>query len=176
MAGMLSLHNQAPQASSNQGCNVMKIIIAMIAGLSFGVVGISPAFAWHLIPENTKFTGKGNTSATKSGITLKCTADFGGDVDGTGTGYVNSGSFTGELGCSSVTLKNLPWKSVAVGKSAVHIENVTFDSPIGNCGPGTIAVKLASGIISFSNVQLPGNCTISGRITTSPKLSIATGD
>lgn len=154
----------------------MKTILAIIAGLSFGIAGVTPACAWHLIPENKSFTGSGNTSATKSGITLKCTADFDGNVDGTGTGYVNSGKFSGELGCSSVTLKNLPWKSVAVGKTAVHIENVTFDSPIGNCGPSTIAVKLSSGIISFSNVQVSGGCTISGKITTSPKLSIQTGD
>ena len=154
----------------------MKTIIAITAGLLFGIAGIAPACAWHLIPENMNFTGSGNTSATKNGITLKCTAAFKGKVDGTGTGYVESGSFTGELGCSSVTLKNLPWKSVAVGKTAVHIEDVTFDSPIGNCGPSTIAAKLSSGIISFTNVQLAGSCTASGRISTSPKLSIATGD
>ena len=69
----------------------MKTIIAIIAGLSFGVAGIAPALAWHLIPESTDFTGKGSTSATKSGITLKCTAAFKGNVDGTGTGYVDSG-------------------------------------------------------------------------------------
>jgi hypothetical protein len=28
----------------------------------------------------------------------------------------------------------------------------------------------------FSNVQVSGGCTISGKITTSPKLSIASGD
>lgn len=153
-----------------------KTLIAAIAGLSFGIAGISPALAWHLIPENQSFTGKGNTSATKSGITLKCTANFTGDVDGTGTGYVTGGSFSGQLGCSGVGLANLPWKSVAVSATSVHIENVTFTSIIGNCGPGVIAASLRSGVISFTNAQLKGNCKISGKITTSPKLSIVTGD
>ena len=154
----------------------MKPAIALIAVLSFGIAGIGPAAAWHLIPEGTNFTGKGTTSATKSGITLKCSASFTGDTDSSGIGYITGGSFSGEIGCSSVTLGNLPWKSVAVGRYVVHIENVTFNSPIGDCGPSTIAVKLRNGVISFSNVQVSGGCTISGRITTSPKLSIASGD
>lgn len=152
------------------------IIMGAVAGFSLAIAGISPAFAWHLTPEGTNFTGKGNTSATKGGITLKCTANFKGNVDDTGTGYVTSGSFSGELGCSGVTLGNLPWKSVAVGAKTVHIEDVTFKSIIGDCGPSTIAVKLASGVISFSNVQLAGSCTASGKITTSPHLKIVTGD
>jgi hypothetical protein len=154
----------------------MKTAIAIIAGLSFGVLGITPAFAWHLTPEGKSFTGSGTTSATKSGITLNCNAKFTGKVDSAGTGYVESGSFSGAIGCSSVSLKNLPWTSAAVGRYAVHIEDVTFDSPIGNCGPITIAVKLRNGVISFSNVQVSGGCTISGKIMTSPKLSIASGD
>lgn len=154
----------------------MKTALAIIAGLAFGIAGVTPAFAWHLVPESTNFTGKGNTSATKSGVTLKCTASFTGDTDSSGIGYITGGSFTGEIGCSSVTLKNLPWKSVAVGRYVVHIENVTFDSPIGNCGPSTIATKLRNGVVSFANVQVSGGCTISGRITTSPSLKIVTGD
>jgi hypothetical protein len=154
----------------------MKTAIAIIAGLSLGIFGITPAFAWHLIPESSDFTGKGTTSATKSGVTLKCTASFTGDTDASGIGYITAGSFTGQIGCSSVTLKNLPWKSEAVNKSMVDIQDVTFDSPIGNCGPSTISTKLSRGVVSFTNDQVSGGCTVSGKITTSPKLSIATGD
>ena len=154
----------------------MKTAIAIIAGLSFGILGVTPAFAWHLTPENQSFTGKGNTSATKNGVTLKCTAKFTGKVDGSGIGYVESGSFSGAIGCSTVTLGDLPWKSVAVGRYVVHIENVKFNSPIGDCGPSTIAVKLRNGVISFTNDQVSGGCTVSGRITTSPSLKIVSGD
>jgi hypothetical protein len=152
----------------------MKTAIAIVAGLvSFGIVGITPAAAYHLIPENKSFTGTGTTSATKSGITLKCTAKFTGSVNGTGVGSVTGGSFSGELGCSAVTLGNLPWPAVATGATAGKISNVTFNSPIGNCGPGTLPVTLKNGVISFTNKSLAGGCTVSGSITTTPKISIA---
>ncbi len=151
----------------------MKIAIAIVAGLmSFGIVGINPAAAYHLSPENSTFSGTGTTSATKSGITLKCTAKFTGNVNSTGVGFVTGGTFSGELGCSSVTLGNLPWTSDAVSATTVDIKNVTFNSPIGNCGPGTLPVTLKNGVISFTNKSLKGGCTVSGSITTSPKLSI----
>jgi hypothetical protein len=151
----------------------MKIAIAIIASLmSVGIVGIAPAATYHLSPENTSFTGSGTTSATKDGITLKCTAKFTGNVDGTGVGHITGGTFSGALGCSAVTLSNLPWTSPAVGKATVDIQNATFDSPIGDCGPGTVPVTLKKGVISFTNVQLAGSCTISGKITTTPTVSI----
>jgi hypothetical protein len=173
--GVLSLRHRLPQAPTNQGCNVMKTIVAIIAGLSFGIAGITPASAWHLTPENTSFTGKGSTSATKNGITLKCTANFTGNVDGSGVGYVTGGTFSGALGCSAVTLQNTPWTSTAVSATKVNIANVTFSSPIGNCGPGTVPTTLKLGVIRFKSVSLAGGCVVSGTVTTSPKLSIASG-
>lgn len=152
----------------------MKTAIALSAAalLSLGIAGTTPAAAYHLIPENTDFTGTGNTSATKNGITLKCKATFQGHVDGKGVGYVTGGSFTGELGCTSVGLGGLPWKSPAKSATKVIINNVSFTSPIGNCGPGKVPVKLNDGVLKFKNVELAGNCTISGKITTNPTLSI----
>src|SRR5215472_13429472 len=113
-----------PGASApiNEGSNAMKPAIALIAVLSFGIAGIGPAAAWHLTPKSTTFSGSGNTSATKLGVTLACTASFKGDTDSSGIGYINSGSFSGEVGCSSVVLKNLPWTSTAVGRYAVDIQ------------------------------------------------------
>lgn len=154
----------------------MKTTIAIIAGLAFGLAGVSPAFAWHLIPENTNFTGSGRTSATVNGITLKCAASLTGSVDNTGVGSITGGSFTGQLGCSSVQLTNLPWTATAATRFTVRITNVTFSTPIGDCGPGTLTVKLGQrGYFSWTNASLPGGCTISGHILTSPKLSIASG-
>jgi hypothetical protein len=152
----------------------MKTAIAItVAGLmSFGIIGITPASAYHLIPESTSFKGKGSTSATKSGVTLACTANFNGSIDGNGVGSVTSGSFTGELGCSSVALSNLPWKATAKKATKGSILNVTFTSPIGNCGPSTLPVKLKNGVISFTNVAVAGGCTISGKIKTTPTVSI----
>lgn len=151
----------------------MKTAIAItVAGLmSFGI-GITPAFAYHLIPESTSFTGSGNTSATKNGVTLACKAKFNGAIDGSGVGSVTSGSFTGQLGCTSVALSNLPWKATAKKATKGTILNVTFTSPIGNCGPTTLPVKLKNGVISFTNAVLSGGCTVSGKIKTSPTVSI----
>lgn len=152
----------------------MKKAIAIAAAglMSFGIVESAYATAYEFRPLNTNFTGSGTTSATKNGVTLKCNAKFTGDVDGQGLGHIKSGSFSGQLGCSSVGLKNLPWKAQAVSKTGGNIYNVTFTSPIGNCGPGTLPVTLQNGVITFNNKSLPGGCTVSGSITTSPKLSI----
>jgi len=152
----------------------MKNAIATTAAslMSLMIVGTTPAAAYHLIPVSTDFTGSGTTSATKNGITLKCKAKFQGHTDSNGVGFITGGSFSGQLGCTSVGLGGLPWKSLAKSATKVIINNVSFTSPIGNCGPGNVPVKLVDGIIKFSNVALAGNCTISGKITTSPTLSI----
>ena len=152
----------------------MKTAIAIFAGLmSVGIVGTTSAATYHLTPENTSFTGKGTTSATKLGITLKCTANFTGNVDGTGVGHITGGKFSGALGCTSVTLGNLPWTATAASATKANIQNATFNSPIGDCGPGTVPVTIKKGAISFTNVSLAGGCTISGNIKTTPAVGIA---
>ena len=150
----------------------MKPIIAIAAAISFAIAGTAPAFAYHLIPESSDFTGSGKTSATKNGITLKCNANFTGNVNRKGVGLITGGSFTGAVGCSSVGLGGLPWKSVATSATKIKIVNVSFTSPIGDCGPGNLVVKLSSGVITFKGKALPGGCTVSGTVTTSPTLSI----
>jgi hypothetical protein len=155
----------------------MKASIAITAAglMSFGIVGTTPALAWHLIPENKSFVGNGTTSATKNGVTLKCTAKFTGKINSKGVGSVTGGSFSGALGCSSVGLQGLPWTATATSATTGNILKVTFTSPIGNCGPGTLPVKLTNGVISFTNVSLPGSCKVSGNIKTTPKVSIVSG-
>ena len=152
----------------------MKTIIAITAAglMSFGIVAATPAAAYHLIPESTTFVGTGNTSATKSGITLACKAKFNGSIDANGVGSVTSGSFTGDLGCTSVGLSGLPWKATAKAAAKGTIFGVTFTSPIGNCGPSNLPVKLKNGVISFTNAAIAGGCTITGKIKTNPTVSI----
>ena len=87
-------------------------------------------------------------------------------------GFVDSGSFSGELGCSSVGLGGLPWTSTAKNAKKVQLANVSFTSPIGNCGPGNLTTKLTNGVIKFTNVALAGGCTVSGSIKTKPTISI----
>jgi len=150
-----------------------KAIAITAAGLmSLGIVGTTPAAAYHLNPENTTFNGTGKTSATKSGITLACSADLQGSVDGNGVGSITGGSFSGELGCSSVGLTGLPWTATATKATTAVIQNVSFSSPIGDCGPSNLTVKIKKGKISFKNAELAGGCTISGKLKTKPKVSI----
>jgi len=152
----------------------MKTAIAFTAAglMSFGIIAATPAAAYHLIPENTSFKGTGNTSATKSGITLACKANLQGSIDANGVGSVTGGSFTGDLGCTSVGLTGLPWKAVAKKAAKGLISGVTFTSPIGNCGPRDLPVKVKNGVISFTDAPLAGGCTISGKIKTNPTVSI----
>ncbi|MBV8975806.1 MAG: hypothetical protein JO261_11815 [Alphaproteobacteria bacterium] len=148
----------------------MKAAIAIAASVM--LLGSVPAAAYHLIPESSDFTGTGKTSATKNGVSLPCKAKFTGHTDANGNGFVDSGTFSGQVGCSTVGLANLPWKGVVKSATKLVIQNVQFTSPIGDCGPGNLPVKLSNGVISFKNQPLPGGCVVSGKITTSPALSI----
>jgi hypothetical protein len=152
----------------------MKTAIAIIAAgvVSVAMIGSAAAKGYHLIPESTTFSGTGKTSATKSGVTLACKAKFSGHIDANGIGYVDSGSFSGELGCSSVGLSGLPWTATAANAKKAVLANVAFTSPIGNCGPTNLTVTIKNGTLSFKNAALSGDCTISGKIKTSPEVSI----
>jgi hypothetical protein len=154
----------------------MKIaIVVATAGLaSLSLVGAAGAAGYKLSPPSTKFTGTGPTSATTtSGVSLSCTAKFAGSTNKAGVGKISSGSFTGELGCSAVTLGNLPWKAEALTATTGEILNVEFDSPIGNCGPGTVPATISgAGVISFNTSALKGCSSVSGTIQTTPKVTI----
>jgi hypothetical protein len=154
----------------------MKIATALAAvGLaSSGLVGVADAAGYKLSPASTKFTGTGPTSATTtSGVTLNCTAKFVGSTNPAGVGKITSGAFTGALGCSSVTLANLPWKAEALTATTGEILDVEFDSPIGDCGPGTLPATVSgSGVISFNSAALKGCSNVSGAIQTNPKVTI----
>jgi hypothetical protein len=154
---------------------MIKSIALTAAGvLSLGIAAVTPAAAFHLTPEGTSFKATGKTSATKGGLTLPCKAHFQGHTDDNGVGFVDSGSFTddGAIGCTAVTLQNLPWETDATGKKTVVIHNVAFSTPIGDCGPGDITGKLKNGAIVFTAVPLPPDCTVSGKLKTNPQLSI----
>jgi len=152
----------------------MKPAIAIVAAslTSFGIAA-TPAAAYHLSPAGN-FTGDGTTSATKNGISLPCKAHFTGTVSKSGVGHVTGGSFkdNGGVGCGQVGLQNLPWKAAARTAYKAIIYNVKFTSPIGDCGPGNLPIHSANGVITFKAVPLPGGCTVSGKITTNPKVSI----
>jgi len=150
------------------------IAIAAVGLASLGLFGAANASGFKLSPPSTKFTGTGPSSATTtSGISLSCTANFKGSTNATGIGKITGGSFTGALGCSAVTLGNLPWKAEALTATTGEILNVAFDSPIGNCGPGTVPASLSgAGVISFDDTTLKGCSSVTGTITTKPAITV----
>jgi hypothetical protein len=150
----------------------MNSITAITAVGLVSLAGAANAFEFS--PESKTFVGTGPTSATLNGITLACTGTLHGKTTKTGIGKVTSGSFTGAAGCSSVGLQGLPWTMKATGASTATVANVTFTSPIGNCGPANLPVNVSGGVISFTNATL-GNCKVSGTLTTTPTISIVPG-
>ena len=154
----------------------MKTAIAIAAAgvMSLGIAA-TPATAYHLSPTSTKFTGDGNTSATKNGITLPCHAHFTGKTTSTGQGVITGGTFTDTTatGCKQVVLVGLPWKSKVKSAKKVLILNAQFNGPLGlNCGPSNVPTTLKGGVVSFTDVPMAGGCTVSGKLTTSPTLKI----
>lgn len=146
------------------------IVLAAIGLTTLGFASSANAFKFS--PPNTKFSGTGPTSATKGGVTLSCTGTLKGSTNAKGIGKVTGGSFTGALGCSSVGLTGLPWPMKATSATTGTVSKVTFTSPIGNCGPGTLPVHLSGGVISFNFLLNPGACQITGSLTTHPTISI----
>lgn len=141
----------------------MKSIIALAAvGLmSFGLANGANAAGFKFSPASTKFVGKGPTSATLNGVTLACTGTLKGSTNAQGVGKVTGGSFTGALGCSSVTFTGTPWKMTATTATTATIVGVDFTTPLGSCGPANLVVTLTGGVFSYngafdqcSNIQL----------------------
>ncbi|HEY1961592.1 MAG TPA: hypothetical protein VGG69_04165 [Rhizomicrobium sp.] len=155
----------------------MKTAIAIAtAGLVSLGLAATPAAAFKLSPAGN-FTADGNTSASKNGITLPCHAHFTGTISNKGVGHITSGTFTTSSGpqgaCEAIVLNNLPWKTVARTATTGKIYNVQFAGPAGlNCGPGNLVVHVKSGIVSFTTQPLPPGCTVTGKLTTNPTVSI----
>jgi hypothetical protein len=155
----------------------MKLAIAIAAaGLASLGIAATPAAAYHLSPSGN-FTADGDTSATKNGITLPCHAHFTGNVNDAGVGRITGASFTTNGGppgaCEAVTVSNTPWKAVAKSAKKVTISKVTFSTPIGDCGPSNLPIRVKNdGSINFTAVPMAGSCTVSGNLATTPKLTI----
>ena len=151
----------------------MKSIIALAAvGLmAFGLADTANAAGFKLSPPNTKFTGAGPTSATLNGVNLNCTGMLTGQTNKAGVGKITGGSFTGALGCSSVTFTGTPWTGVAVSATTGTITGVHFTTPLGSCGPANLTVTLTGGVFSY-NGPFDQCSNISLSLKTTPTVSI----
>lgn len=145
--------------------------VAAIALVSFGFTTTASAF--KLSPPSTSFTGSGNTSLTKSGITVPCTANFTGSINARGVGKVTGATFTGSATCQAISATGLPWKVAAKTASTAKFSAVSVSTPLGNCGPSALTVgDNGTGLVTFTNQILSGGCSVSGSVQTTPAVTI----
>ncbi len=146
-------------------------VIAAVGLVSAGLADGANAAGFKFSPPSTKFTATGPTSATLNGVTLPCTGTLKGSTTATGVGKVTGGSFTGQIGCSSVTFTGVPWKMTATTATTATIFGVDFSTPLGSCGPANLVVQLTGGVFTYNGpFDQCSNITLS--LTTKPTLSI----
>lgn len=153
-------------------------VLCLAAAASIAVAGAASAAT--VSPAGVSFTASGPTNLVYAppGITpvsLACNATFNGTTDSTGAfASVTSASFSGgPLGiCATVAATNLPWKITASSTTAVVVQGVAVNTPIGNCSPTDLNASWANGpaptgpsTMTFTNQHLNDYCTVSGRLS-----------
>ncbi|WP_394827377.1 hypothetical protein [Pendulispora albinea] len=148
-------------------------MIALAAGATLDTEDTDAAF--RLTPVSTNFTATGSTTLKQGSMTLPCTAHFSGATDAAGGGAVTGANFSGGSICSSLGARGFPWTITADSLTQVTIRNVTVASLAGTCGPSTVTATYdsAAGTLTFNDAQLSGGCSVSGTLTTSPPITIA---
>lgn len=127
------------------------------------------------VSPNGPFTLSGTGITVSKGITLSCGLTGSGNVT-SGVASISSIAFTGSV-CSSISVSGGPF-SVTVNASAgtITINNLNITAITGSCR-GSLTGTIAAGVITFNNATIPSTtggsaCRISGRVNTSPALSI----
>ena len=140
--------------------------IALAGGAAF-------AAAYTLSPRDTAFVVSGPADVTKGSIKLNCAATIKGAIDKAGDGRITAASFKGGL-CGSIKPTGLPWPIKVTGPSAGVIRGVAVKaSLLGGGGPADIPVTLGkAGEITLTPTPLKPDCSIKGRLTTTPAISV----
>lgn len=122
---------------------------------------------------NPAFTATGSITVTAGAVSLPCNAVLHGTT--TNGARFTSATFSG-LSCAALTASGLPWPTGALAPHGAVMKNVTVNATVlGVCGPGNIHYQVnEAGVISISGAGLPGivPCSVSGSLTTKPKLMI----
>ncbi|WP_394846755.1 hypothetical protein LZC95_04735 [Pendulispora brunnea] len=145
---------------------------ALVDPTSVELAAIDATF--RLNPASTNFTASGSMTLKKGLVTLNCTASFSGATDAAGAGKVTAASFSGSSLCSGLTSANLPWPIVPSSTTQVSVQNVRVNTSLGACGPSNLAAAYnnTNGSLTFSNASLSGGCSVSGTLTTSPRITV----
>lgn len=143
-----------------------------IAGLTLAG-GAAVAADYTLGPRDTAFVVRGQTDVTKGTLKLNCAATIKGAVDKAGEGRITGADFKGGL-CGSIKATGLPWAIKVTGPTTGVIRGVSVKASIlGGCGPADIPVNLGkAGEITLAPTPLKPDCSIKGRLTTTPAISV----
>ncbi|WP_394828109.1 hypothetical protein [Pendulispora albinea] len=130
--------------------------------------------SFRLDPPSTNFTATGAMKLTKGLVTADCTATFTGSTDANGNGSVSEATFSGGLLCGNLTATGFPWAVTPTSLTNGTFDNVTVNTSLGPCGPSNVPATYdnANGTITFTNATLSGGCTVSGTLTTTPKVTV----
>jgi hypothetical protein len=139
----------------------MKSLSSLIAVGAITLGLASPAFASsdYKFKNIGPFTGKGSMTVTSIAVSVPCQVTLKGTTDGAGT-TITAATFSGAT-CIAISPSGLPWSLHANAAHSMTIRDVTVRAVVlGICGAG----------LPSSLGATP--CSVSGTLTTSPKLEI----
>jgi hypothetical protein len=89
-------------------------------------------------------------------------------IGGTGHGLLTA---VNPVRCPSVGFSALPWRMVAKSATTGVVDNVSWTTPQGVCGPLTMKMLVNSNLVTINAGS--GSCSMMMTVTTSPVLQIA---
>ncbi|WP_363797258.1 hypothetical protein ABU614_18800 [Lysobacter firmicutimachus] len=154
----------------------MSAIRTFVLGSLIGVAAFvaTTASAASLTPVNSGFSASGPTNLTgPGGVGGPCTSTFYGSIDAFGNGTINgpASTFVGSsLICSVIKGQNT-WQLVPTSPTTGELRNVRVVALGLIACQGTVRGTLVGGVFTFDTV-LPGNCRVSGTLSTWPTVGI----
>lgn len=167
----------------------MKIrqIASLVAAVVFTAVSAAPAFAvtvsradgQPMNPNGEPFSASGLATLQKGAVSpISCTATFNGTVTSTGIVNITSTQFTGGALCGLITgsaSSATPWTGQVDSTTQVSINNVKLNvTLLGTCGPSKVTAAWSNmdSTATFNNAVLTPDCTVNGRVMTSPRFYV----
>lgn len=149
---------------------VLLFIAAVLAGSAASALTVRPAGG---------FSATGRLALGKSIVPVSCLTTFTGEVRDDGSFTVQTVSFSGSnFLCRRISAVGLPWSGHADSDAHLTIDNmqVNIDAPLlgGLCGPVSVPAdwEKDGSAAYFRKVRLPPNCSMDGRMATTPHLLV----
>jgi len=146
--------------------------IAALSLIALGVANTAVAGGYRF-KDTGAFTAHGSITVTAAAVSLPCTTVLTGTT--THDPKITVATFSG-LTCLALVSSNLPWNMSADAPHGFIVHGMEVSALVlGICGPGNVHTGLSkAGVIGITGAGLPGRvpCSVSGSLTTSPKLEI----